>query len=359
MNFYNEIDFKAAAWLRELIFNGLIPPGHVDTRSILEIKPDELKPYTQCHFFAGIGGWSLALQLAQWPTDRSVWTGSCPCQPFSVAGKGLGTSDERHLWPTFFNLIRECRPVVVFGEQVASGPALGWLDGVFSDLEGEDYACGATDLCAAGVGAPHIRQRLYWVADAQQSRQCGRDKRGFGTGGKQMEKQENRPHSANQSSNGRENADRTDVWKRVVHFADCDEDGNCPVCGIDFADCGCPGPTQDGYQYEDREDGLWAFWVGESVEPGLEGQSGHGHDGHKPKRIDPSEDRPASTSGNAGHWDNYDLLPCFDGKKRRVESGTFPLAHGVSGRVAQLHGLGNAIVPQVAQAFIEAFLDSK
>ena len=53
-------------------------------------------------------------------------------------------------------------------------------------------------------------------------------------------------------------------WMRVVYSADCDEDGNCPVCGIDFADCGCPGPTQDGYQYEDREDGLWAFWVGDT-----------------------------------------------------------------------------------------------
>jgi site-specific DNA-cytosine methylase len=167
MNYYNEYDAGAAAWLRELINQNLIPYGHVDTRSITEVKPDDLKGYTQCHFFAGIGGWSYALQLAGWPTDRPVWTGSCPCQPFSVAGKGKGVADERHLWPVFFELIRQCRPEHVFGEQVASAINHGWLDGVSADLEAEGYACGATVLGAHSVGAPHIRQRLYWVADRQ------------------------------------------------------------------------------------------------------------------------------------------------------------------------------------------------
>lgn len=135
MNFYNENDPKAAAWLRELIKAGQLPQGHVDERSILEIKSDELKPYTQCHFFAGIGGWPLALHFAGWPEDKPAWTGSCPCQPFSDAGKGLGEADPRHLWPTWFRLIEQRNPTVIFGEQVASKSAFGWLDGVFSDLE--------------------------------------------------------------------------------------------------------------------------------------------------------------------------------------------------------------------------------
>src|SRR5690606_31057001 len=138
----------------------------VDTRSIEDVTPNDLQGYTQCHFFAGIGGWPLALRLAGWPDDRPVWTGSCPCQPFSQAGKGAGFADERHLWPAFFHLIEQCRPSVVFGEQVASKDGLAWLDLVQADLEGAGYACGAADLCAAGVGAPHIRQRLYWVANA-------------------------------------------------------------------------------------------------------------------------------------------------------------------------------------------------
>ncbi|PHM29104.1 DNA cytosine methyltransferase [Xenorhabdus budapestensis] len=164
--YYNEIDPYAAQWLRNLIAAGHIAPGDVDERSIEDVKPDDLRNYTQCHFFAGIGVWSFALRNAGWPDDKPVWTGSCPCQPFSAAGKGAGFTDERHLWPAFFHLIEQYRPRVVFGEQVASRDGLAWFDLVHTDLEGTNYSVGATDICAAGIGAPHIRQRLYWVGHA-------------------------------------------------------------------------------------------------------------------------------------------------------------------------------------------------
>lgn len=167
MNYYNEFDPFAAAWLRELIKAKLIPQGDVDERSITEVQPSELEGYTQCHFFAGIGGWSLALRLADWPNDRPVWTGSCPCQPFSSAGNQKGKADERHLWPVWFNLIRECRPATIFGEQVSSAIAHGWLDDVYQGLEAEGYACGAAVLPACSVGAPHKRDRLWFVADSK------------------------------------------------------------------------------------------------------------------------------------------------------------------------------------------------
>ena len=173
--YYNEIEPYAAQWLRNLIAAGHIAPGDVDERSILEVNPEDLRTYTQCHFFAGIGGWSHALRLAGWHDDRPVWTGSCPCQPFSVAGSQRGSADERHLWPAFFSLISECRPSSVFGEQVAGAAGLAWLDHVCADLEGAGYAAAAANLCAASSGAPHIRQRLYWVADSQGTKRCGRD----------------------------------------------------------------------------------------------------------------------------------------------------------------------------------------
>ena len=162
---YNEIEPYAAQWLRNLSDAGHVAPGAVDARSIRELRSDDLVGATQFHTFAGIGAWSYALRLAGWPDDRPVWTGSCPCQPFSAAGKRAGFDDERHLWPEWFRLIRECRPPVVFGEQVASKDGLAWLDAVYADLEGAGYAVGAADLCAAGVGAPHIRQRLFFVAE--------------------------------------------------------------------------------------------------------------------------------------------------------------------------------------------------
>ncbi|ELP1297980.1 DNA cytosine methyltransferase [Pseudomonas aeruginosa] len=164
--YYNEIDPYAAQWLRNLIAAGHIAPGDVDERSIEDVHPDDLKHYTQCHFFAGIGVWSLALRRAGWPDDRPVWTGSCPCQPYSQAGQGLGFDDPRHLWPHFAWLIRERRPGEVLGEQVASKDAEPWLDLVQADLEAMDYAFGAVAFPSAGIGAPHIRDRTYWVAHA-------------------------------------------------------------------------------------------------------------------------------------------------------------------------------------------------
>jgi DNA (cytosine-5)-methyltransferase 1 len=165
--YYNEIDPYAAQWLRNLIAAGHIAPGDVDERSINDVKADDLKNYTQCHFFAGIGVWSHALRLAGWPDDRPVWTGSCPCQPFSAAGKQQGTADNRHLWPVWAELIRQRKPAVVFGEQVEAAIRHGWLDLVQADLEGIGYAVAPVGIPAAGFGAPHIRQRLWFVADTE------------------------------------------------------------------------------------------------------------------------------------------------------------------------------------------------
>ena len=180
--YYNEFDPYAAQWLRNLIKSGLIADGDVDDRSIRDVAAADLRGYTQCHFFAGIGVWSHALRLAGWPDDRPVWTGSCPCQPFSAAGQGKGVEDERHLWPEFHRLIAECGPPVVFGEQVASKDGLGWLDAVHADLEASGYAVGAVDLCAAGVGAPHIRQRLWFVGERLADASDERHERGEGAG---------------------------------------------------------------------------------------------------------------------------------------------------------------------------------
>jgi len=168
--YYNEIDPFAAAWLRELIKAGHIAAGEVDERSILDVSADDLRGFRQCHWFAGIGVWSYALRCAGWPDDRQVWTGSCPCQPLSSAGQQRGHADERHLWPAFHALIALCRPATVLGEQVASKDGREWFAAVRADLERSGYACGAADLAAAGVGAPHIRQRLFFVADANDAR---------------------------------------------------------------------------------------------------------------------------------------------------------------------------------------------
>lgn len=343
MTYYNEFDPRMAAWLRELIARKLIPDGVVDERSITEINASDLEGFTQCHFFAGIGGWSLALQLAGWPEDRPVWTGSCPCQPFSVAGKGKGTADERHLWPVFAKLIGECRPPTVFGEQVASKDGRQWLAGVFADLEAMAYRRAGADLCAAGIAAPHIRQRLYWLADTEQPR-------------------------------------RETTWVRHE---------------IDSRWQPEPGRASRGLEHPEHPE-----------QPGLEGHAGNGDHGDQPGRVGAHPSGPVAPAGavggvgdtegrglgvvgdeawpgSGGHADGSSNPPndaqwsesywhlCRDGKHRRVpvEPALFPLADGgiymVPGvarrrtvRPALLHGAGNAIVPQTAAEFVQAYLET-
>lgn len=162
--YYNEFEPYAAQFLRNLIEAGHIAPGIVDERSIEDVLPSDLKGFTQCHFFAGIGVWSHALRASGWPDNRPVWTGSCPCQPFSKAGKGLGFADERHLLPAWHHLIAQCEPSEVFGEQVPDAIPKGWLDMAFDDLEAIGYATGAVVFGADAVGAAIKRKRIYFVA---------------------------------------------------------------------------------------------------------------------------------------------------------------------------------------------------
>jgi DNA (cytosine-5)-methyltransferase 1 len=282
VNYYNEIDPYCCEWLRNLISERLIPKGDVDERSIKDVSYQDVKGYIQCHFFAGIGGWAEALQLAGWPGDRPVWTGSCPCQPFSAAGKRKGVEDERHLWPEFYRLIRECAPPIVFGEQVASSDGRKWLAGVRADLEALGYGVGASDLCAASAGAPHIRQRLFWVADNEKQR------RGQGS--------------------------------EITSWGYQGGDANERAGSLHGGAIGGMGNTELG---------------------GL--QRG-------------TRRRAVQQLAHANPWAQFDSVHCADGKARRIESGTFPLAHGVPARVGKLRAYGNAIVPQVAAQFIRAMI---
>lgn len=379
MTYYNENDKRAAAWLRELIRGGHIAPGDVDERSICEVRPADLFSYEQCHFFAGIGGWSYALRLAGVADSVRVWTGSCPCQPFSSAGKQLGNADRRHLWPEFMRLIAQCRPKLVFGEQVASAIGRGWLDGVSADLEAHGYACGATVLGAHSVGAPHMRQRLYWMAHGagwgleggagsgvsrgRGGAECGGSFGGVGDaeGGDELRVRKSR--SGGRLSAGGSGADGG------LEQPDC---GGRGARGIAAASAGYGGAALangragglahgdgDGRAEHERESRGWEMQgpldaaecggVG-----GLENATFFGRgEGADDGRCAKAGIAQSDLGGSAcGPWGDFDLLPCTDGRARRVEAGTFPLAVGVSGRVGLLRGYGNAIVPQLAAEFV-------
>jgi DNA (cytosine-5)-methyltransferase 1 len=365
MNYYNDNDLKSAAWLRELIKQNVIPLGDVDERSITNVTGSDLKGYTQCHFFAGIGGWAEALRLYGWPTTQPVWTGSCPCQPFSCAGQRKGEKDKRHLWPEFFRLIRECRPVTVFGEQVERAIGMGWLDGIFTDLEGEGYTCGATVLGAHSVGAPHIRQRLYWVADAK----SGLWERRTPTGGR-----EGRGFTDCGGFSGMADTEHNGHDRPGRHEA---KPGGNRENNRLFVGSGCKLCSSG--RMANSESVRRGIFNAEDIRPadgeinpltdasdlqlhGMDNANGKRFNGkpiHVFRRRSQQNNPEAPWPSDLGFWSNSVWLPCTDGKARRTEPGIFPLADGIPGRVAMLKGFGNAIVPQVAAEFIKAYMDIK
>jgi len=327
--YYNDNCPQVCAWIRQLMFDGLIPYGVVDSRSILDVRPADLEGFTQCHFFCGIAGWAYALNLAGWPATRPVWTGSPPCQPFSAAGKLEGKEDARHLGPKFISLVRACRPPVLFGEQVASAAVFGksakrvggepewaWLDDLSDRLEAAHYAVGASDIPAAGVGAPHIRQRTFFgavrLADANGRDACAeREQR---SGQQRLKPQDGGPE----------------------RLADANEPGSQ----------GRQGMPQRPVERAAGSGGL-------------------------------ADSQPPSGTDHGG-WDDVDWLFCRDGKWRPVKSSVQRVAPRIPGsvvpcgdfvsassplaqstkearRVMRLRGYGNAIVPQAAALFIKAF----
>ena len=388
--YYNEFDPYAAQWLRNLIAAGHIAPGIVDERSIEDVKPAELMEYSQCHFFAGIGVWSVALRRAGWPDDRPIWTASCPCQPFSAAGAQAGFDDPRHLWPHVQRLASVCRPPVIIGEQVASKAVEPWIDLVQADMEALDYAFGAVAFPSAGVGAPHIRDRAYWVghSDVQHQRSTG-DGPGTGNssgmreaGGLADANGEQRDGGRNTGQAGRHEHSNSGAVSRLAHDKLQQRQGRttgsneargwveepAEIAGL----CGSSGLGNATCATRERHAG---GVLGAKAQVNSAGE----RDGRLPFRPEYAgqslgADSPGPTKG---YWANADWLGCRDAKWRPVEPGTFPLVDGAAAklgrggaswdtpagpegfghRAGRLKGYGNAINAEAARVFIEAVME--
>ena len=373
MNYYNEFDKNAAEWLRQLIGMGAIPKGEVDERSITDVTAGDLRGFTQCHFFAGIGGWPEALRRAGVPSTRPLWTGSCPCQAFSCAGKQQGFEDPRDLWPHFFRLIRECRPERVFGEQVSAAIGHGWLDRLSADMEAEGYAVGAVILGAHSAGADHQRQRLYWVADAEDGR-LGADRSAQREAG----------HTAQRVSVvGMGNAALDGCEMRNGLHGELHRKGS----GEGRISCGMENPSCVGRRR--RCDGDQAGHGGPLQADGSGGACGMADTIGERGCCWETRCEDAADAGKSGQarnfWSAAVAIPCRDNCFRRAQRGIFPLVAkfrrdmGRGGdsrlpspddivtvetanqtgeaRVMRLKGYGNAICVETARRFIEACED--
>jgi DNA (cytosine-5)-methyltransferase 1 len=356
--YFNEFDPFASQWLRNLY-----PDATVDPRSIVDVRAEDVAGFRRVHFFAGIAGWEYALELAGWPAEWECWSGSCPCQPFSCAGKRGGEKDERHLWPEFYRLISECRPAIVFGEQVASKDGLEWLDGISLDLEELGYAVGASDLPAAGQGAPHIRQRFFWTAISQLGHADKSRRNARGQGGGELQETRLAVPTDGSEVRGMADSQATGRHEQCRESGRTDGEGGesngeqssdgCGTGGMGFAgvnglgrDCGAASCEEEGGEREGEQNGRRA------IEP--------------------------TGAGGGVPWEQSILIPCRDSKFRRIssQSGDEPLAPRIpkdlgqpkselrrlarrarNNRTGRLKGYGNAIVPQVAALFIETVME--
>ena len=316
--YYNEFDPKAAAWLRQLIKNGLIAPGEVDERSIIDVEASDLRGFKQHHFFAGIGVWSYALRNAGWSDNRPVCTASLPCQPFSAAGNQKGKDDERHLLPHFLELVNQCKFDIIFGEQVKGAIRHGWLDDLQTLMEREDYAMGHCILGAHSINAAHQRQRVFWLAHSISARH----ERGL-------------PGGANKK-------------RQNLHgYSGCDSTAS----GL--------GDTE--------HDGHFASEKPRSHEASIFDSEKESNSASEFKRTSTSTSISSTTSG-------VEWLYCRDNKYRPTKPCIKPLVNGLArgvvyrggaidanatsyARATRLKGYGNAINADVAREFISAYMD--
>lgn len=288
------------------------------------------------HFdiFSGIGGFALA---AQWTGFRTVglceidpWcrgllaerfpgvpvhadvrglrgeamgrvdllTGGFPCQPWSSAGRQLGTRDDRHLWPEMLRLVRECRPAWVIGENVAGIIQLA-LDACLADLEAAGYAARAFVVPAVAVNAPHRRDRVWIVAHRDGER-------------------EQQPEGTDPEFRRWVGDRSAPCWEPC----DCCGEFFCNLHGQHTGECACP--PIDEWEGVDP----YAHSVGERLERLKQGGPEAG-----------PTDRPGHGSDSC-RWE--------------PEPELGRVAHGIPRRVDRITGLGNAIVPQVAAEFMHA-----
>lgn len=333
--YYNEFDPYAAQWLRNLIDAEHISKGEVDERSITEVQPDDIKGFTQCHFFAGIGGWSLAARLAGWPDDRELWTGSAPCQPFSTAGNQKGQKDERHLWPKFFELISACRPATIMGEQVSAAIRFGWLDGVSADLESEGYTTGSVIIPACAVNAPHRRDRLWFVGYTEHDGQHGTSVRGCDA---QAIQHDAKGQNLTEQSTGAGSSRN--------------------VSSIIMADTNGKRGNWHGSCSKQTRRNVVAF-NGSGALANTDNTRSQGHGRPFGQHDAQGRKEPAGYSAKNSFWHGAEYLSGPDGKSRRIEPRIRLLAHGIPARSHKLRALGNAIVPQVAAEVIKAYMECR
>ena len=239
-------------------------------------------------------------------TAVDIISGGFPCQPWSVAGKQGGTADDRNLWPEMFRVIGELRPRWVVAENVPNLDAMGYLDVAIDDLESIGYEVRPVEIPAAGVGAPHLRRRIWIVAYA----------RSIGNPAGITDQTTGEEGNSTESINGSE-----DVSDAFCLNDDDGRHGTSPICREQRRSAELSGGEET---MADTGGERLPITEQEALQGSRRGQEG-------------------GSVAECGWWS--------------VEPDVGRVAHGVPSRVDRLKGLGNAIVPQIAEIIARIILN--
>jgi len=313
-----------------------------------------------------------------------VVTGGFPCQPFSVAGKQKGTSDDRHLWPEMFRIIKALQPRIVVGENVRG--IVNIQDGmvfetVCTDLEDEGYEVQAFNIPAAGVGAPHRRERIWFVATLGDPKHDGsftseirrRNEKTYGG----TEKRQNSSFEF-EGTSGRE-----DNGNLSINVANTNDEGLRTRIGgsdDDHAKESRSRGTDGGRSTSDDERHNTTSTTNEEMdvantesfrsretrysdqEEGSEGSRATQLDGSRgdvadtnPKRLQRTEQSETHTGETETQLSTTQSFET-EGNYWEFEPNVGRVAHGISGRVHRLKALGNSIVPQIVEKIGKALI---
>ena len=288
-----------------------------------------------------------------------IITGGFPCQPFSVAGKQQGTSDSRHLWPEMFRIIKDFAPRWVIGENVKGLTNI--QDGVVfetvcSDLEGEGYEVRTFNIPAAGVQAPHRRERIWIVAHAKRFNERKSIRESDET--QSRIQKEHRPNNSTTWESSRTGS----VWGTNNGHEDMENSRRTLRSRGELQGENGNETGEGNADQSQRSSGTSRSNVADTSSKRLEGQLRSKLQGTREGSTNSSETMVDSRTGRCASQET-EVQPgrysSFDSSWWQSEPELGRVAHGVSGRVHRLKALGNSIVPKIVSEIGNAIIQAE
>jgi DNA (cytosine-5)-methyltransferase 1 len=306
-----------------------------------------------------------------------IITGGFPCQPFSVAGKQKGTGDDRHLWPEMFRIIKTFKPKFVIGENVKG--LINIQDGVVfetvcTDLESEGYEVQAFNIPAAGVGAPHRRERI-WILATNVANSISNNEREQITRGDEKERGIQKEYRQNNSTT-RQSSRTSAIWNGDRGYEDMANSNTRFGNGTNeeiFSRRQTSNTSSTGGGDKDVENTRCTLQQGTVFQGENENEIRKGNADQSQRSSSSSEYDVANPSSEQSHSNDNGQEQREISQQEQIELGgrsggtLWPsnwefepnvgrVANGIPGRVHRLKGLGNSIIPKIAEEIGKAII---